>query len=83
MNKKLHFFPITIEALEEGGFLASCPVLQGCHVEGKTYAQAIDNIHDAIKVHIKARLSHGEIVPEVSVPQKTDLKITLPLPVSL
>ncbi|MBL7155193.1 MAG: type II toxin-antitoxin system HicB family antitoxin [Candidatus Portnoybacteria bacterium] len=82
MRKKTYFFPIVIELLEEGGFLASCPVLQGCRAEGKTYGQAIENIQDVIKIHIEARKAHGEIIPEVSMPEKTDLRLTLPLPVS-
>lgn len=83
MEKKIYFFPITIESLEEGGFLATCPVLQGCRAEGETYSQAIENIQDVIKVHIEARKAHKEIIPEVSIPKKTELRLTLPLPVSL
>ena len=83
MNKKYHFFPITIETLEEGGFLASCPVLQGCRAEGETYAKAIENIQDVIKVHLDARKKYKEVIPEVSIPQNADLRITLPLPISL
>jgi len=81
--KKIHFFPVIIESLKEGGFLASCPSLQGCRAEGKTYTEAIENIQDVIEVHIEARKAHGETIPEVSIPQKTDLRLTLPLPVSL
>lgn len=83
MEKKYYFFPIIIESLNEGGFLASCPALQGCRAEGKTYSEAIENIQDVIKVHIEARKAYGEPIPEVSVPEKTDLRLTLPLPVSL
>ena len=45
MNKKISFFPITIESLDEGGFFADCSILQGCHAEGDTYGEAIENIH--------------------------------------
>ena len=81
MEKKFYFFPVTLEPLEEGGFLASCHVLQGCRAEGKTYAEAIENIQDVIKVHLEARKAHGEIIPEVSIPKKTDLRLTFPLPI--
>jgi predicted RNase H-like HicB family nuclease len=82
MKKRIYFFPISIEVLEEGGFLATCPIIQGCRAEGKTYAEVIENIQDVVKVHIEARKAHGEIVPEVTVPQKTEMRFTLPLPVS-
>ncbi len=83
MNKNFYLFPITIESLEEGGFLASCPVLQGCRAEGKTYAKAIENIQDVIKVHLAARKEYGETPPEISIPKKSGWRLTLPLPIPL
>ena len=32
----------------EEGFAVSCPALRGCHYQGKTKAQALENIRDAI-----------------------------------
>jgi predicted RNase H-like HicB family nuclease len=29
-------------------------VLQGCHAEGESYAEVIENIEDVIKAHISA-----------------------------
>lgn len=83
MEKRYYFFPVVIGPLEEGGFLASCPVLQGCRAEGESYGEVIENMQDVIKTHIEARKTYGEPIPEVSVPEKTDLRLTLPLPVSL
>lgn len=56
--KNINFFPIIIEPNDEEGFFASCSTLQGCHAEGKTYGEAIENIQDVIKIHIEARKSH-------------------------
>jgi len=81
MNKKISFFPITIESLDKGGFFADCSILQGCHAEGDTYGEAIENIQDVIEIHIAERRKHGDILPEVSVPQKTEIRLSLPLPV--
>ncbi len=83
MNKNFHFFPITIESLEEGGFLASCSVLQGCRAEGKTYIKAMENIQDVIKVHLAARKEHPDTVPAISISEKTNSRLTLPSPISL
>lgn len=33
---------------EEGGFTVSCPALPGCHSQGETIEEALDNIRDAI-----------------------------------
>jgi predicted RNase H-like HicB family nuclease len=42
--------PIEIELLEEGGYLASCPAIQGCHAEGRTIGEAIDNLQSVAQV---------------------------------
>jgi antitoxin HicB len=34
--------------LEDGGFNVSCPALPGCHSQGDTEKEAIENIRDAI-----------------------------------
>ncbi|OPX69646.1 MAG: hypothetical protein A4E38_01615 [Methanoregulaceae archaeon PtaB.Bin108] len=34
--------------IEEGGFTVSCPALPGCHSQGETIEEALDNIRDAI-----------------------------------
>lgn len=74
-------YPITIEPHEEGGYFAYCPVFQGCHAEGQSVGEAIDNIKDVIRVHIEARKEFGEFIPSVKVSHSADLRFTLPLPV--
>ena len=46
--------PIVIEA-DADGFFVSCPALQGCYSQGETYEEPVDNIKDAIKLHIQDR----------------------------
>ena len=46
-------FPVIIEKDEDGFFVADCPELLGCHTQGKTLEEAITNIRDAIKLHLK------------------------------
>lgn len=55
--------PVVIESDEDGCFV-SCPALQGCYSQGATYEEAIENIKDAIRLHIEDRLSDGEEIPE-------------------
>jgi len=85
MKRKTKFtgiglYPVTIESHKEGGYLASCPVLQGCYAEGETVGEAIDNIRDVIRVHIEARKAFGEFVPSVELSPGTEFRFTLPLP---
>lgn len=38
----------------EEGFAASCPALRGCHSQGKTEEEALENIHCAIQEWLAA-----------------------------
>jgi len=49
-------FPIIIEA-DSDGYFVSCPVLQGCCSQGDTYEEAVENIRDAIRLHIEDRVA--------------------------
>jgi predicted RNase H-like HicB family nuclease len=63
--------PIVIEA-DADGYFVSCPALQGCYSQGDTYEEAVENIKDAIRLHIEDRLADGEGMPEqVSVSLST------------
>ena len=82
MNK-IYLFPITIELCEEGGFFAKCSVLQGCHAEGKTYAETIENIQDVIKIHIEARKKNNERIPSINLNKNTPLSVNIKVPVGV
>jgi len=55
--------PIVVEG-DSDGYFVSCPALQGCYSQGDTYEQAVENIKDAIRLHIEDRLASGEDIPE-------------------
>jgi predicted RNase H-like HicB family nuclease len=57
------FFPIVVEA-DTDGYFVSCPALQGCYSQGDTYEEAVQNIKDAIRLHVEDRLASGEEIPE-------------------
>ncbi len=52
---KTYRFSVVIEQDSEGYF-AWCPELQGCYTQGITYEEALDNIRDAIRLHVVDRL---------------------------
>jgi predicted RNase H-like HicB family nuclease len=41
---------VEIQPLEEGGYLALCPQIEGCHAEGRTIGEALDNLHSVTRV---------------------------------
>ena len=76
-----YVYPITIEAAEEGGFVASCPSLQGCHAEGETYGEVIDTMQSVIAEHVTARKIAGESLSSVIFKTPGDVRLDLSLPV--
>ncbi|MCS6937176.1 MAG: type II toxin-antitoxin system HicB family antitoxin [Candidatus Bipolaricaulota bacterium] len=61
-------FTVVVERDEDGIYIASCPALQGCYSQGDTYEEALNNLKDAIRLHIEARYSVGEPIPiEIAV----------------
>lgn len=56
-------FRIVVEVDEDDVYIVSCPALKGCYSQGTTIEEAIENIKDAIKLHIEARKSLGETIP--------------------
>lgn len=43
-------FKVLIEQDEDGIFVSSVPAIPGCHTQGKTYEEAINNIKEAIEL---------------------------------
>ena len=61
-------FTVVVERDEDGLYVASVPLLQGCYTQGETYEEALENIKDAIRLHIEARRDSGEPIPiEVAI----------------
>ncbi len=42
-------YRVIIEKGEDFGYVAHCPAIPGCHSQGKTMEEAIENIKDAIR----------------------------------
>ena len=56
-------FRIMIQPDEDGVFVAECPTLPGCISEGRTRAEAIRNIQDAISGYLASLRKHDEPIP--------------------
>ena len=55
------------EREEDGGYHAFCPVLKGCHSQGDSFEEALENITEAIELYIESLLEDGEAIPEENV----------------
>lgn len=48
---------------ETGAFVAEVPALPGCLSQGKSRAEAVRNVHEAIEAYIESLKAHGDAVP--------------------
>lgn len=60
---------------DKDGYFALCPTFQGCYTQGETYEEAIKNITDAIKLHIKDRKESGEKIPQPETTSLTQVEV--------
>jgi len=64
-----------IERDEDGIYIASCPAIQGCYSQGRTIEEAVENLKDAIKLHLEARRELGEPLPVETAVDKVEINI--------
>src|SRR5437870_1029326 len=56
-------YRVVIEPDEDGVFVAECAALPGCISQGKTRAEALANIKDAMTGYLASLKKHGDPVP--------------------
>ena len=56
-------YRVLIDQDEDGMFVAEVPSLPGCITQGKTRAEALENIKEAIALYLESLEAHGEPVP--------------------
>lgn len=71
---KTYRFSVVIEKDREGYF-AFCPELQGCYTQGDTYEEALENIKDAVQLHVEDRIKSGEEIPQPESVSLTSLEV--------
>lgn len=57
-------YSVFYEQASEGGYVASVPVLPGCHTQGETLEEAERNLKEAVALYIESLAAHGEAIPE-------------------
>ena len=57
-------FAVSLESDEDGFIVAGCPALPGCHSQGRTRQEALNNIREAIRGYVASMRKHEEPVPE-------------------
>jgi len=69
-------FSVVVEK-DIDGYFAFCPELQGCYTQGDTYEEALENIKDAIRLHIEDRIESGEEIPQAELISLTLMEVAV------
>jgi len=54
---KTYRFSVVIE-MDDDGYYAFCPELQGCYTQGDTCEEVMENIKDVIGLHLEDRIEN-------------------------
>ncbi len=54
---------VLIHPGEDGYWVASCPSLPGCHSQGKTKEEALENMKEAIALFVEVLEENGDPIP--------------------
>ncbi len=69
-------FSVIIEK-DKDGYFALCPELQGCYTQGDTYEEVLENIRDAIRLHIEDRIESSEEIPQADSVSLTLMEVAV------
>ncbi len=60
-NMTSYKFSVIVER-DSDGYFVFCPELQGCYTQGNTYEEALENIKNAIQLHLENRIDSGDYI---------------------
>jgi len=63
-NKKIYNYTVILEKEEEGGYHAFCPMLKGCHSQGDTFEETVENITEAIELYLESLMADNQPIPQ-------------------
>jgi predicted RNase H-like HicB family nuclease len=69
-------FSVIVEK-DSHGYFAFCPELQGCYTQGDTYEEVLENIKDAVHLHVEDRIENGEEIPQSESISLTIMEVAL------
>lgn len=76
--EKIRMYTVIFEQAEEGGFIASVPILPGCVSQGETFEEARINIKDAIEGYVAVLKEDGDEIPTES-PERIAATVAVPM----
>ena len=65
---------VVFQTDEDGWEVASCPTLPGCHSQGRTREEALDNVREAIRGYLASLREHDAALPPSSEYQIVEVR---------
>lgn len=63
-SKQIYNYTVLLEKEQDGGYHAFCPILRGCHSQGDTFEETIENITEAIELYIESLMADNLPIPK-------------------
>lgn len=60
-------YNVVFEREEDGGYHAFVPALHGCHSQGDTLDEAVENVREAMEAYIESLKAAGEPMPKEDI----------------
>lgn len=61
-SQQIYNYTVILEPEEDGGYHAFCTLLKGCHSQGETFEEAIENITEAIELYLESLKAETEML---------------------
>jgi len=63
-SKQIYNYTILLEKEADGGYHAFCPILKGCHSQGDTFEEAVQNITEALELYLESLIADNQPIPK-------------------
>jgi len=74
---------VKIEALEEGGYLATSDDIQGLIAQGRTIAETMEIAQDVAKKIVESCIEHGDPLPFQAKRARKQIKQEVKIPIAV
>jgi predicted RNase H-like HicB family nuclease len=76
ISMKNYRFSVIIER-DKDGYYAYAPDLKGCYSQGDSYEEVVENIKDAIRLHVEYLVESGEVIDVSDNVSLTSLEVAV------
>ena len=68
-------FRVLIEQDEDGFFVASVPAIPGCHTQGKTYEEVLENVKEVIELCLEEAKENKKYYDQIDWSETEGIKM--------